>query len=95
MEKAKSSYARKHKKIDTDKFEFVWRPMNYKGKHEEYARTVWEAQTYVGPEAYNAGSIEYIIYSNTKNDVSTIIKPDEGIHVCRRLLTTHKVKFIP
>ena len=89
MIKAKS---RKLHKIDTDKYELAWHPAN---NHETYSVSVWETPAYVGPEAYNAGHIDYILGNNPRNDVRTVINSDNGIYVCRRNLDKGRIRFTP
>ena len=88
----KSLNVRKRNKIDTDKYEVVWHQLN---GHEAFVMSVWESPTYVGPEAYNAGHIDYILDNNSRNDVRHIIAADDGRFLCRRALDKWRVKFIP
>jgi hypothetical protein len=83
---------RKLHKIDTDKYEMAWHQLN---GHETFVMSVWESPTYVGPEAYNAGHIDYILDNNPRNDVRTVINSDDGRCVCRRTLDKWRVKFTP
>ena len=83
---------RKRIKIDTDKYELSWHSIN---DQETYSMSVWESPAYVGPEAYNAGNIDFILNSNTRNDVRWIIGTDDGTYVCRRILDKNRVKFMP
>ena len=84
--------SKKHHKIDTDKYELAWHPAN---NRETFSVTVWESPTYVGPGAYNAGHIDYILDNNPRNDVRVVINHDDGRDICRRALRKERAKITP
>ena len=88
--KTNSKMLNRRHKIDTDQFEFSWHSIG----GEEYLKSVWATPTYVGPEAYNAGHIDYIL-DGEKNNVRHIMYGDDGRYICRKNLDKGRAKFIP
>lgn len=86
-----NSRKRKRNKIDTDKFAAAWHEVS---GMEKYVMSIWEEPTYVGPEAYNAGHIDYIL-GNPKNDSLSMIGTDNARYMCRRRLDKSFAKFTP
>jgi len=74
--------------MDTDRLELAW----HETGSEMYLKSVWPAPTYVGPEAYNSGHIDYV---NDLNDIHYIISTDDGRWVARRKLDQDLAKFKP
>ena len=90
-----NKYISKRAKTDTDRFELGWHVLNTgQDGIASYHKSVWESPTYVGPEAYNAGHIDFILESDA-NDVRSILRADDGVFLCRRCLAKERVKFIP
>ena len=84
--------SKKHHKIDTDKYELAWHPVS---SCETFSMTVWETPAYVGPGAYNAGHIDYILDHNPRNNVRVVINQDDGRCICRRALDIRRAKITP
>lgn len=85
----------KRAKTDTDRYEIAWHPISVgQGEGLTYHKTVWASPTYVGPDSYNSGHIDFII-DNMINDVGAVIRADEGVYLCRRNLSKDKAKFTP
>ena len=87
--------SKKRFKIDTDRFELSWHALIADDNERIFIKSVWAAPTYVGPEAYNSGHIDFILDNNPRNDVRTILNRDDGRFVCRRTLDEGRAKFMP
>ena len=76
--------------FDTDKYEMHFRVM----PPDSLCKSVWEADTYVGPESYNHGHIDNIL-SNQKNDADTVTDDNNPFFFNRGLLSKNRIKFEP
>lgn len=91
--KLRTTYKIKHrKKYDTDKYE---RKFCFIGDDGEMpSRSVWEADVYVGPEAYNKGHIDNILMNNI-NDPDTVTDDNNPWYTTRATLSKERIKFAP
>ena len=74
---------------DTDKYE-----MHFRITEDMTGKSVWEADVYVGPGAYNSGHIDNVL-SNYNNDVDSILDYNNPVFTSRATLSKQKVRFEP
>ena len=86
----RTTYKIKNKRTyDTDRYEIHFHVME-----DTVGKSVWEADAYVGPGAYNLGHIDNVL-SNPKNDADTVTDYNNPWFLSRGTLSKHRIKFEP